>query len=159
MIIDSVFLSYMKLIYFGKKRERLPEEEELIKRINYKQKLDIDAIDQAGIKDIAANKAKEAEKLLGKIQDRDVLVVFDENGKDMDSLEFASFIKKQQEEAQNIIFCIGGAYGHGPEVLERANRKINLGKMIWTRSLARYMVLEQIYRAGEINSGSNFHKA
>lgn len=149
----------MKLIYFGKKRELLPQEDELIKRINYKQKLDLDAIEQVGIKDVTANKGKEAEKLLAKVSDSDVLVVLDENGSNMDSMEFADFIKQQHEEAQNVVFCIGGAYGHGPEVLKRADKKIALGQMVWTRNLARYMILEQIYRAGEINSGSNFHKA
>lgn len=149
----------MKLIYFGKKRELLNEEQELVKRIGYKQKIELLPLDQAGIKDPVATKNAEGEKLLAKINSQDFMVAFDENGEQMDSIAFAEFIKTQTEAGKYFVFCIGGAYGLSSQVLERADKKISLGNMIWTRNLARYMVLEQIYRAGEINSGSAFHKA
>lgn len=148
----------MKLIYFGKKRERLPEEDELIKRIGYKQNLQILSLDQAGIKDPIVTKNTEGDKLLAKINPQDFMVAFDENGEKLDSIAFAAFIQQQTESGKDLVFCIGGAYGIGPQALDRADKKISLGNMIWTRNLARYMALEQIYRAGEINSGSAFHK-
>lgn len=159
IVEEFVFSSHMKFIYFGKKREILPEEQELLRRIGYKHPLDILALDQAGLKDVSATKTNEGERLLKKVNSDDFLVTFDENGEKMDSLEFAEFIKTQTEAGKNLVFCIGGAYGLGDGALERADKKISFGKMIWTRNLARYMALEQIYRAGEINSGSAFHKA
>ncbi len=148
----------MKIYFFGKKTEINVEEKKWLKRINFRKKCDLISLNQAGLTD--GNKAKEIEskRFLEKIKSTDFLIAFDEHGKKLDSIKFAEKIKNLEIEAQNIIFVIGGAYGLHQNILSRANLKVSLGEMVWTRNLVRQMILEQIYRAGEISGGGNFHK-
>ena len=147
------------LYYFGKKKEMLDQEQELVRRIGFRDKIDVRPLDQAGTTDGAMAKKQEGEKLLSKIKDDDFLIVLHERGTTFDSIQFANKMQFIREQSRSMVFVIGGAYGLGDDVLDRANMQWSLGKMVWTRQLARYMTLEQIYRAFEINNGSNFHKA
>lgn len=148
----------MKLYYFGKKNELSSDEIELVRRIGFTQTIDIIPLPQAGTTDGAVAKRREAENIVSKLKPDDFVVVLDEHGKQMDSPTFAQFMKQGFEENRSFVFIVGGAYGLGEKVLERAHQKISLGSMVWTKSLARHMTLEQIYRALEIMGGSQFHK-
>jgi len=148
----------MKIYFFGKQTEVNAEERILLKRINFRTKCDLISLNQAGLTDGEKAKEIESKNFLKKIKDSDFLITFDERGKKMDSFQFAESLKNFKEDGKNIIFVMGGAYGLHHNILERANLSISLGDMVWTRNLARHMILEQIYRAGEISGGGNFHK-
>ena len=55
-------------------------------------------------------------------------------------------------------FVIGGAEGLSKEVSEKALAKISLSKLTFTHQLTRLILIEQIYRAYEIDKGSQYHK-
>lgn len=55
-------------------------------------------------------------------------------------------------------FLIGGAFGLGDRVLQRADRRISLSDMTLPHELARLVLLEQLYRAGTIMRGEPYHK-
>lgn len=55
-------------------------------------------------------------------------------------------------------FVIGGAEGLGPHLLAKASDTFSLSKMTFTHQITRLLLLEQIYRASEIQKGSNYHK-
>ena len=150
----------MKIIlyYFGRKNEVLDVEKELLRRINFKQKMELVLLPQAGIKDGIVAKKKEGELFLSRINELDFVVALDEMGKEMDSPQFSQWIQALKHTHSALILVIGGAYGLDKSVLKRANTTLRFGKMTWTRNLFRYMALEQIYRAIEIEGGSNFHK-
>ncbi|PID70577.1 23S rRNA (pseudouridine(1915)-N(3))-methyltransferase RlmH [bacterium DOLZORAL124_38_8] len=148
----------VKLYFFGKTGEISAEEKELIKRINFRTNFELVALPQAGLSDVAKTKEKEADLFLSKISEKSFVVAFDERGKDLDSVEFSVWVKKQQETFGDLVFVLGGAHGLHPKVLNRANAKLRFGKMVWTRNLVRHMACEQLYRAFEIQAGSNFHK-
>ncbi|MCF7918050.1 23S rRNA (pseudouridine(1915)-N(3))-methyltransferase RlmH [Candidatus Gracilibacteria bacterium] len=148
----------IKLYFFGKQNEIEMREKELLKRIGFRSKIEVIAFPQAGLDDEMKTKDKEGNVLLNKFSVQDFVVVLDEHGEEMDSLEFSKYIKLQLVEQGTVIFVIGGAYGLSDMVLNRANKKIRFGKMVWTRNLVRLMALEQIYRALEIDGGGNFHK-
>jgi len=57
-----------------------------------------------------------------------------------------------------IVFVIGGDLGLSPGVLSRSNMRLSLSKMTFTHQIARFLLLEQIYRACRINSGEPYHK-
>jgi 23S rRNA (pseudouridine1915-N3)-methyltransferase len=116
------------------------------------------ALSQAGLKDKTLNLEKEGQALLKKIDPQDFLMVLDERGKNLESVQIAEKFSGAFETHGTICIAIGGAFGLDPLVLERANLKISFGKAVWTRNLVRLMLLEQVYRALEINAGSNFHK-
>lgn len=149
----------IKLYFFGKKTEITPQEQEYIKRIGYREKIDIVALPQAGVKDEAALKRMEADKLLAKLTEDDHMILFDERGEKMTSPGFATYLSQHLKLYRNVVFVIGGAYGVDAIVRERADIVLSVGDMIWTRNLFRTMALEQIYRALEISGGGHFHKS
>lgn len=148
----------IKLYFFGKQNELTDREQELIKRISFRSKVEVIALSQAGIKEGDKAKEKETGIFLNKISDQSFVVAFDENGKEMDSQEFSKWLKDTLIERSEVVFVIGGTHGLSDDVLSRANLKLRCGKMVWTRNLFRNMALEQIYRALEIDGGGNFHK-
>lgn len=148
----------IKFYFFGKKNEITDLEQKLIQRIGFRCSLDIFPLSQAGIKEPEKAKAKEAELFFSKIEDRDFIVALDEHGKEYNSPAFSVWLKNRLIEETTVCFVMGGAHGLHKTILSRAQQKIQFGKMVWTRNLCRHMAFEQIYRALEIDGGSNFHK-
>ena len=117
------------------------------------------------VKEMAASKAlapeqvqkAEAELLLKAIPEKAWVVLLDERGKDMTSRDFAAQFAKWQEQAA-IAFIIGGADGVTDEVRKRAHVTIGFGRLTWPHRLVRVMLLEQIYRARQINAGHPYHR-
>jgi 23S rRNA (pseudouridine1915-N3)-methyltransferase len=97
-------------------------------------------------------KEEEGRKLLEKA--KGFIVALDERGKEMTSLEFASFVQKHSF----LTFLIGGADGLSQEVKEKSNFLLSLSKMTLQHDVARIVLLEQIFRALEIIRGSPYHR-
>jgi len=148
----------IRLLFIGKSTEITPREHELSRRIDFRVKFELVPLSPAGIRDSKKAKKIESDRFLNKICDRDFVVIFDERGRDFDSPGFSKFCKKHLVDHGKITFIIGGADGLGEGITARADAQICLGKMTWTHHLARLMAIEQIYRALEIDHGSNFHK-
>ena len=58
----------------------------------------------------------------------------------------------------NICFIIGGSDGFGGAVEEAADMRLSFSKMTFPHRLMRVILLEQIYRALNINNGGKYHK-
>jgi 23S rRNA (pseudouridine1915-N3)-methyltransferase len=103
-------------------------------------------------------KTKEGELILSKLQKDDVLILLDENGKQMSSVEFSQFIENHQLSAtKKLVFQIGGAFGFSDAVYERANGKMSLSKMTFSHLMVRLFFVEQLYRAFTILRGEKYH--
>lgn len=107
-------------------------------------------------------KKKQAESItlaLGKLPTSTAIIALDENGKMHDSPQLAQKISNLTVNGySSICFIIGGAYGLSSDVLNMTHHNISLGKMVWPHRLVGIMLLEQIYRAQQINSGHPYHK-
>jgi len=104
------------------------------------------------------HKKVEGSILLKSILPSDVLILFDEQGKEYSSLKFAWFIQNfMNSGVKHLVFAIGGPYGFSEEVMKRANFKVSLSKMTFPHQLVRLIILEQIYRAFSIIKGEPYH--
>ncbi len=107
---------------------------------------------------IAEIKRKEAEALMKQIKADDRICLLDETGKKYSSIEFASFIDKNNlESVKKLVFVVGGAYGFDKTMYERADYKISLSAMTFSHQIIRVIFLEQLYRAYTIINGTPYH--
>ncbi len=105
-------------------------------------------------------KEKEAELLLSAISSKAKLIVLDENGENPSSIKLAGLISKWQDDGVGeIAFLIGGAAGHGKQVLKKADYTLSFGKLTWPHMLIRPMLAEQIYRIYTIITGHPYHRS
>ncbi len=103
-------------------------------------------------------KEKEGELICKAIQPGDVVVLLDEHGKEMRSIEFADWMKKKMNTVnKRLVFIIGGPYGFSPKVYDLANEKIAMSKMTFSHQMIRLIFVEQIYRAMTILNGGPYH--
>lgn len=105
-----------------------------------------------------AGRRREGERLLKQVAPQAVLVVLDEQGQQLTSVQFAEFIAKQRDSGSaELVFAIGGAYGFSDEVRSRANKVLALSAMTFTHQMVRPFLLEQIYRACTILNNEPYH--
>jgi 23S rRNA (pseudouridine1915-N3)-methyltransferase len=107
--------------------------------------------------DAEAVKAAEEERLLRRLPDDGDVLALTRGGQAMGSRAFASYLQERALHARDVAFVIGGAYGLGPKVLQRA-RHITLSHMTFPHDVARLILAEQLYRAGTILRGEPYHK-
>lgn len=102
-------------------------------------------------------KEREGDLILQKLQSSDTVVLLDEHGKELRSIEFADWLQRKQNTARRLVFIIGGPYGFSKAVYERANEKLSLSKMTFSHQMVRLIFCEQIYRACTIIKGEPYH--
>lgn len=102
-------------------------------------------------------KEREGELIMKQLQASDTVVLLDEHGSQMRSLEFASWLQKMQNSARRLVFVVGGPYGFSPALYQRANQKISLSPMTFSHQMVRLVFTEQIYRACTILKGEPYH--
>jgi len=85
-------------------------------------------------------------------------VVLDKGGRQFGSEEFARHFKQLTDKYGTLTFIIGGSNGLDEGVKQSAGLVLSLGKPTYPHHLFRVMLLEQVYRAFMINSGSEYHK-
>lgn len=57
-----------------------------------------------------------------------------------------------------ITFIIGSSFGLDSTIKSQSNFKLSMSKMTFTHQIARMLLLEQIYRAFQINNNGKYHK-
>ena len=94
---------------------------------------------------------------INKVPDNGEKILLDEGGQEFDSVGFAKFVGSKQISSQDTHFLVGPAQGW--DGVERDDyMRLSLSKMTMPHELASLVLIEQIYRATEINKGSNYHK-
>lgn len=103
-------------------------------------------------------KEKEGELLQKQLRNGDYIVLLDEGGKELRSIEFAIYLeKKQSQVARRLVFVVGGPYGFSPTLYKLAKEKISLSKMTFSHQMIRLFFVEQLYRAMTILRGEPYH--
>jgi len=103
-------------------------------------------------------KAKEAELIFKNTTTTDHLILLDERGSELNSVQFSAMLnKKMIASIQNLVFIIGGPYGFDDSIYKRANEKLSLSRMTFSHQMVRLFFVEQVYRAFTILKGEPYH--
>ncbi|MBQ0111047.1 MAG: 23S rRNA (pseudouridine(1915)-N(3))-methyltransferase RlmH [Oscillospiraceae bacterium] len=131
---------------------------EYIKRLSPYCKLKITEIspcklpDNPTQKEIEAALLKEESLILPQI--KGTAFCLDIGGKKYTSEDFSREIAAAEE----ITFVIGGSHGLSDGVKTACRKRISFSDMTFPHRLFRVMLLEQIYRAKQIENGKAYHK-
>ena len=107
---------------------------------------------------VPEQKIKEASKILQSVNEDDYIILLDERGKELRTLEFSSALEKAFfMPKKRIVFVIGGPWGFSQSVYDRADYKMSLSKMTYPHQLVRLLFLEQLYRVFTIIKGEPYH--
>jgi 23S rRNA (pseudouridine1915-N3)-methyltransferase len=122
--------------------------------------LSIRQIAESQARSSALRREDETLRLSGALDATDQLILLDERGKDMSSMEFSEMIARNLESSANrLVFAIGGPDGFADGIQMRAFLRLRLGRMTWPHQIVRILLAEQIYRAVTITSGHPYHRA
>lgn len=103
---------------------------------------------------------KEGELILKKIPSDSTVFVLSEEGKGLSSVEFAQLLSKHssgEAGSTHSTFVIGGALGLSDAVKKRATKLISFSALTFTHQMIRVILMEQLYRAGTIIAGKQYH--
>lgn len=157
----------IKLVTIGKLKEKYLKEgiAEYSKRLSRFTKVEIIELVDEKTPDKASQLenqqilAKEGERILSKIADREFVIALAIEGQQFPSEKFSLVIEDASIKGfSNITFIIGGSLGLSSQIKERANILMSFGKLTLPHQLMRLVLIEQIYRAFMIQQGSPYHK-
>ena len=100
------------------------------------------------------------DQYLTKLQDAtagDTLILLDENGESGSTEWFVEQWKKWKLSDSNTHLAIGPVDGFEKSVVEN-HQTLSLGPLTMTYEMAAVVLLEQLYRASEVERGSPYHR-
>jgi 23S rRNA (pseudouridine1915-N3)-methyltransferase len=110
------------------------------------------------ITDRNVRKTREGEALLARISTDSYLILLDENGESLTSVQFSEVIHREMHRnTRKLVFVVGGPFGFSDEVRKRANAVISLSSMTFSHQVVRILFMEQLYRAFTILRGEPYH--
>ena len=86
-------------------------------------------------------------------------MLLDEGGFQEGSVAFAQRFEAWQLSSDNVHLAVGPAEGWPDDVNLAAVLRLSLSEMTFPHELAAVMLVEQLYRATELQRGSGYHKA
>ena len=155
------------VIALGKLKEKYLRDEvdEYTKRISAYGKVDIIELNPVRLSDSPSQTeidnalTKEAEEIKKKIPNGSYVFSLCIEGKEKSSEQLAQNIKDVTLNGKSsIVFIIGSSFGLSPEIKKLSDCRLSFSPMTFPHQLMRVMLLEQIYRAFQINNNGKYHK-
>lgn len=131
--------------------KRLPKEF----RVNL---VEISPANRSKNKSIEKILTDEADMIRMAIPKHSVLIILDEKGKQLTSVNFAKKITSWFENKPHICFVIGGADGIQAELKESADMLLSISSMTCPHALVRVILVEQLYRVWSILNNHPYHR-
>ena len=132
-----------------------------LKRLNFYTRVTLVTLpDLKNTRNISAEsqKRQEGELLMRQFADGDYVVLLDEKGAEMRSVEFSMWLQKRMNSGvRRLCFVIGGPYGFSKTVYDRAAESISLSQMTFSHQIIRAIFAEQLYRAFTIIRNEPYH--
>ncbi|MFB5663281.1 23S rRNA (pseudouridine(1915)-N(3))-methyltransferase RlmH [Alteribacillus sp. HJP-4] len=115
--------------------------------------------EMASTKEKEQIKQKEGGRILAKIPAGSYVIALEPGGKMLSSEELASKISELALHGKSrITFIIGGSLGLDQRILNESNLLWSFSRLTFPHQLIRLVLMEQVYRAFQINAGSPYHK-
>jgi 23S rRNA (pseudouridine1915-N3)-methyltransferase len=127
-------------------------------------KLEILEIPESKASDGSTDSLKSAEgsAILARLGDKAIskrVWALEVSGDEFTSEAFATRIQSEMNSGvSELVFVIGGAYGLDSSVNKRADALISFSNFTLSHQVVRVALLEQLYRAFSIISGTSYHK-
>lgn len=157
----------IKIIAMGRLTEKpyMEMASEFAKRISKTYRLEVAEPKPVRLPDdpspaeISKALAKEAELIRAEIPARSAVVAMCVEGKTMSSEQLSAYLSELSLSGTGqVCFIIGSSHGLDRDLKKEAALRLSVSPMTFPHELFRVMLLEQIYRAGEIASGGKYHK-
>ena len=120
--------------------------------------LELEAAPRSAAAGAAAAIAREGERVLAALRDRERVILLDEGGKSLSSRELAQRLGQLAAQTPDLALLIGGPDGHAAAVRARAAESWSLSRLTLPHGLARVLLIEQLYRAHTLASGHPYHR-
>jgi 23S rRNA (pseudouridine1915-N3)-methyltransferase len=148
----------IELLFVGKTSERFLTEGIEIYSEKLKHYLQVEIIIIPSSKAKARTKGEESEVILRRINPRDYVVLLDESGNQLSSVDLSKQIQKWMNQSfKKIVIITGGAYGVDQSLMKRADFLWSFSQLTFTHQMIRLILLEQLYRAMTIIKGESYH--
>ena len=156
----------IKIISVGKIKEKSLKLliDEYIKRLSRFAKLEVVEINDLPVPDnpseseINAVITKEGLEISKYINPRSYVTSMCIEGVKKSSEKFASLLENTQNNFSEIIFVIGSSHGLSDDIKNKSNFKLSMSDMTFPHNIAKFMLIEQIYRAFKIINNESYHK-
>ena len=154
------------ILCVGKLKEKFYTDAaaEYVKRLSRFCKLEIMELPEERLPEdpspaqVEAALAKEADAIRSKLPPSAFLIAMCVEGKLRSSEALARLMADSANRGgSHLVFLIGGSFGLHPSVKALADERLSMSPMTFPHHLARVMLLEQVYRAYQINAGSRYH--
>jgi len=121
----------------------------------------ITALESQSRKSISADNTKDLEEklILDAVSGSTLLIAFDELGKQQTSKELSRSIQKWQLDGESVAMIIGGADGLSLELKQKCNLTWSLSDLTLTHSMARLLIVEQLYRGHSLLNNHPYHRS
>ena len=109
--------------------------------------------------ELEAALAKEADAVMEKLPRGGAVIALCVEGKTLSSEQLSDTLARYAARSvSQATFLIGGSFGLHERVKQNADLRLSMSPMTFPHHLARVMLLEQIYRAYQIQDGTRYHK-
>ncbi|MCD8084762.1 MAG: 23S rRNA (pseudouridine(1915)-N(3))-methyltransferase RlmH [Clostridiales bacterium] len=155
------------VICVGKLKERFYQDavEEYRKRLTGLCRLELAELPEVRLPEhpapaqIDAALKKEGAAIRARLPKRTTVIALCVEGKEMSSEALAETLSALAVSGQSSLsFLIGGSYGLDASLKKEAALRLSMSPMTFPHHLARVMLMEQLYRAFQINRDSEYHK-
>ncbi len=113
--------------------------------------------DKPSEKEIAAALEQEAAAI--RKASRGVMIAMCIEGRQMSSEAFARLLTEEIPMRESAVtFVIGSSFGLAESIKKEAYRRLSMSEMTFPHALASVMLMEQVYRAYQIDRNTGYHK-
>lgn len=144
----------IRIISFGKIRNPNIYELELYYKKLVSRHFKIDFLSLKDIPDRKINKGDINNYFVSSYKN----IILSEIGTSLSTHGLKNKIHKWMIQSQDIQFFIGNAFGFDDNIKSRADLIFSLSKLTFPHEIAKVLLIEQLFRVGDILKGGRYHK-